>query len=77
MRQLWLQPICFIVTNHPFIDANKRVGAMAAYVFLDINGFELSASEDDFEVLVWRVARGEITKEQLTEFFGCHVASRK
>ena len=58
-----------LVTNHPFIDGNKRVGAMAAYVFLDLNGFDLTATEDDFEAQVWRVARGEQTKEELIAFF--------
>lgn len=66
-----------LVTNHPFIDGNKRVGAMAAYVFLDLNGFDLSATEDAFEIQVWRVARGESSKEQLTEFFRCHVILRE
>lgn len=65
------------VTNHPFIDGNKRVGAMTAYVFLDMNGFDFSATEDDFEAQVWSVARGESSKEQLTEFFRCHVILRE
>jgi death on curing protein len=32
-----------IVQNHPFIDGNKRVGAVAAYVFLAINNLRLTA----------------------------------
>ena len=27
-----------LVENHPFVDGNKRVGAMAALIFLDLNG---------------------------------------
>jgi death-on-curing protein len=31
--------------NHPFIDGNKRTGFLAAYVFLDLNGWNMVASE--------------------------------
>ncbi len=65
-----------LVTNHPFIDGNKRVGAMVAFVFLDCNGFDLSATEDEFEAQVWSVARGERSKEHLTEFFRGHIVVR-
>jgi len=34
-----------IITNHPFVDGNKRTGFLAAYVFLYLNGWELIASE--------------------------------
>ena len=32
-----------IVQNHPFLDGNKRTGAVAALVFLDLNGIEIDA----------------------------------
>ncbi|MCH8042875.1 MAG: type II toxin-antitoxin system death-on-curing family toxin [Planctomycetes bacterium] len=58
-----------ITQNHPFIDGNKRVGAVAADVFLALNGLRLSASEADYEELVWSVARGEASKSTIAEFF--------
>ena len=57
-----------IVRNHPFVDGNKLVGAVAALVFLDLNGFELYASEDDFAEMVLAVARGEMSKSQVAVF---------
>ena len=40
----WRLPTCIhIVQNHPFIDGNKRTGAVAALVFLDLNGIEIEA----------------------------------
>lgn len=36
-----------IISNHPFVDGNKRTGFLAAYVFLYLNGWELMASEVD------------------------------
>ena len=32
--------------NHPFIDGNKRVGFAAAYTFLAVNGFRLTAGAE-------------------------------
>ena len=58
-----------IAQNHPFIDGNKRVGAVAADVFLALNGMKLTASETDYEQWVWSVARGETSKSTIAEFF--------
>ncbi|MEA2063181.1 MAG: type II toxin-antitoxin system death-on-curing family toxin [Gemmatimonadota bacterium] len=58
-----------IVKNHPFLDGNKRVGAVAAGVFLKINGIDLQADEDEFERLVLDVAEGKADKERIAEFF--------
>ncbi|HOX39598.1 MAG TPA: type II toxin-antitoxin system death-on-curing family toxin [Candidatus Brocadiia bacterium] len=57
-----------IVNNHPFIDGNKRAGAVAAIVFLSLNGIELEIEEDDLASLVLSVARGEAGKDVVAEF---------
>ncbi|MBD1400007.1 type II toxin-antitoxin system death-on-curing family toxin [Pelovirga terrestris] len=57
-----------LVKNHPFVDGNKRVGAVSALVFLVLNGFELDAPEDDFADLVLGVAQGKIDKAQVAVF---------
>ncbi len=36
-----------IVINHPFMDGNKRAGFVAAALFLQINGLELVAPEEE------------------------------
>ena len=33
--------------NHPFLDGNKRISVLASFVFLELNGFEVEASNDD------------------------------
>ena len=58
-----------LCANHPFVDGNKRVAVAASEVFLVINGHELSASDDEFEELTLGVARGQLSKEQVVEFF--------
>ena len=57
-----------IVQNHPFLDGNKRTGAVAAIVFLFLNGIELTAEEAEFERLVWDVARGSASKSAVADF---------
>jgi death-on-curing protein len=57
-----------LASNHGFVDGNKRVGARAAYVFLALNGCEVDFPLDQTEQLVLGVAKGEITKEQVTTF---------
>jgi death on curing protein len=64
-----------IVQNHPFIDGNKRVGAVAADVFLALSGVHLAASEDQFADLVLATARGDLSKSAVAEFFRTHTVS--
>ncbi|MDP2168136.1 MAG: type II toxin-antitoxin system death-on-curing family toxin [Thermodesulfovibrionales bacterium] len=58
-----------IVRNHPFIDGNKRTGAVASVVFLLMNGTGLHASENSFEKIVRSVAEGKTDKAGAAEFF--------
>jgi death-on-curing protein len=58
-----------ITQNHPFIDGNKRTGAVASLVFLSLNDVELEADEEEFERIVLGVAQGKIDKAALAEFF--------
>ncbi len=57
-----------LVQNHPFVDGNKRVGAVSALVFLLLNGYEFVAPEDEFAEIVLSVARGEIDKADVAIF---------
>ena len=61
-----------IVQNHPFIDGNKRTGAMAAFVFLKLNGSTLDTDESAFESLVLKAAQGQADKSAIAEFFRKH-----
>ena len=61
-----------IVVNHPFIDGNKRVGAVAALVFLLINNQDIAATNAELETLVLSVAQGQIGKTEIAEFLRNH-----
>lgn len=61
-----------IIRNHPFMDGNKRTGAVAAAVFLMLNGKELNAGEESFEKMVRSVAEGKADKAEASAFFRKH-----
>lgn len=57
-----------LVKNHPFIDGNKRVGAVAALIFLLMNGYDFVAPEDDFAEMVLATAQSEMEKAEVVLF---------
>lgn len=57
-----------IVKDHPFYDGNKRTGAVAAIVFLKLNGIEFMAEEHGFEDLIMQVAEGRVEKAGVARF---------
>ena len=66
-----------IVKNHPFVDGNKRVGAMAAFTFFKRNGITLKAPEAAFEKLVLSIAAGKSEKAAIAGFFRKHAQARR
>jgi death-on-curing protein len=58
-----------LVKNHAFNDGNKRIAALAAAVFLQVNGLIVVADEDEFERLVLDAAQSLVLKKQIADFF--------
>lgn len=46
-----------LICNHPFIDGNKRTGYMAMRLFLNINGYDMTASLEARYSFVMEIAR--------------------
>ena len=57
-----------IAQNHAFHDGNKRTAALAALIFLDVNGASSLPPPDDLERMTLAVAASEATKDELTEW---------
>jgi death on curing protein len=57
-----------IVRNHPFIDGNKRTAFLAAYVFLGLNGLDLTADEADAAAAMLSLASGDIREDAFAEW---------
>lgn len=60
------------VKNHGFVDGNKRVGAVAAGVFLGLNGLELEAPEPELVAAILAVATSEWTEADLSAWIRDH-----
>jgi death-on-curing protein len=55
-----------LVKNHPFLDGNKRVGAAVMEVFLRINGYVLTLSNEELYNLTMQVAQGQLSKDEVS-----------
>lgn len=58
-----------IARNHPFVDGNKRMAFLSAYVFLGLNGWDVEADEPELALLMWETAAGERTEEELARWY--------
>jgi death-on-curing protein len=58
-----------IVRNHPFVDGNKRSGFVAGTLFLEMNGYEFTASEAEATQMVLGLASRKLSEAQFTAWF--------
>ena len=56
----------FIISNHPFVDGNKRTGHAAMETMLYLNGYIINAAVDDQEKIILAVAASKMTREEFT-----------
>jgi death-on-curing family protein len=49
-------PSC-IVKNHPFLDGNERVGAVAAIIFLELKGYDFTAPQGGLAKMIFGPAK--------------------
>ena len=61
-----------LVGNHPFVDGNKRVGTVAAVVFLRMNGVIVQSDQDAYADLVIAVAAGKAARDDVVTFLRTH-----
>lgn len=62
-----------IVRNHPFVDGNKRTGFVAGVLFLELNGYRFTASEEAAAQAVLELAAGTIDEDGYCEFLRANV----
>jgi death-on-curing protein len=66
-----------IVKNRPFADGNKRAGFMAGAMFLQLNGFDLLASEEDVINAVLALAAGDLDEDGYAKWLRSNAKRRK
>lgn len=52
-----------VILNHPFLDGNKRTGFMLAAVFLEVNGYVLTATEESVVEDTLALATGKLREK--------------
>ena len=63
-----------IARNHPFADGNKRTAWVLARLFLALNGHQLSFDKAQATQMVIALAAGELSEDELTDWFRSHLA---
>jgi death-on-curing protein len=61
-----------VVKNHPFNDGNKRTAFLCAYVFLGLNGIEITMTEEQAVEVILALADGSMSQEDFASFLRGH-----
>ena len=62
-----------IILNHPMVDGNKRSSWLALNLFVEMNDFEIIATQDEVFDYVLDVANKRIDSEQSAEWIRNHL----
>ena len=57
-----------LISNHAFVDGNKRIGMYVLLTFLEVNGIKLRPSNEEVARVGLAVAAGEMKYEELLEW---------
>lgn len=63
-----------LIANHPFVDGNKRIGHAVLETTLVLNGYELTANQDDQENVILRVASGGMGRQEFIAWVKSNMA---
>ena len=63
-----------LIKNHPFVDGNKRIGAHAMLVFLELNGIELNHTSEELSEIILKLAAGDADLQSLLSWILEHQA---
>ena len=61
-----------LVSNHAFVDGNKRIGLLVMLSFLAINGINLKYTDDELVFIGLSLADGKMTYEELLSWVKSH-----
>lgn len=61
-----------LVSNHAFVDGNKRIGLLVMLTFLEINGINLKFTDDELVKIGLSLASGQMTYENLFDWIKTH-----
>ena len=63
-----------LIKNHSFRDGNKRIGALVLLVLLELNGWHVNATNEEFADIIMGIAASEKDDEDLKQWVESHVS---
>lgn len=61
-----------LVSNHAFVDGNKRIGVFVMLSFLSLNGIRIDATDEDIVQLGLGIADGSVEYEGIVSWIKAH-----
>lgn len=61
-----------LISNHAFVDGNKRIGMYVMLTFLEVNGIRLDCTNEEVAEVGLSVADGTMSYEMLREWVVAH-----
>jgi death-on-curing protein len=61
-----------LISNHAFVDGNKRIGMYVLLSFLVLNGIYIEATDEEVVEVGLAVARGDMKYQELLEWILSH-----
>jgi death-on-curing protein len=65
-----------ISANHAFLDGNKRTALVVSFAFLEVSGFEVTASQEEAYKTILALAAGAMSEDQLAAWFERNATAR-
>ena len=63
-----------LISNHAFVDGNKRIGMYVMLTFLEVNGLHIDCTNDDIVTVGLGVADGSISYDELRDWVREHTS---
>lgn len=65
--------LCYgLVKNHSMVDGNKRIGTHVMLVFLMLNGYELTYTQQELSDTILALASGKLSAEDIQQWIIDH-----
>ena len=61
-----------LISNHAFVDGNKRIGALVLLTLLELNGYPMKVTNAEFADIIMGVAASEKDEKDLLEWVEFH-----
>lgn len=61
-----------LISNHAFVDGNKRIGMYILLTFLEVNGITIEVTDDEIIRVGLNLATGEMKYEDLLSWIRSH-----